>query len=178
MLREWSEDELREASAAAVEHFIESRLSEPTRKYEELLAQSVGKVTELFDLSGDLRSLNGRLFAENPSLVDAVRFIAGPPISQDDLKTLTGVKPPRTSLAEEDGDKIARVVLRALDQMRFPWVRGDRCARRAERQTAIKWTAGVWAVELIRTWRRSDASKTQETAIAELLKSAGYEHVN
>jgi hypothetical protein len=78
----------------------------------------------------------------------------------------------------DDGDKIAQVVLRALDHMRFPWVRAKRPALQSERETAVMWTAGVWAVELIRTWRRSDASKTQESAIADLLASAGYERVD
>jgi hypothetical protein len=177
MLTQWSEEEFREASVAAVEHFIENRLAEPTRKYEELLAESIQKVTELFDLSGDLRALDGHLFSSNPSLVDPVRFIAGPPISQDDLKTLTGIKPPRSTIPKDDGDKIAQVILRAIDQMRFPWVGAGRPAEGSERQTAIKWTAGVWAIELIRTWRRGDASKSQETAIAELLESVGYEHI-
>jgi hypothetical protein len=177
MLKQWSEEELRRASAEAVEHFIENRLSEPTRKYEELLSESIRQVKELFRLSSDLTALDGQLFADNPSLLDAVRFVAGPPISQDDLRTLTGIKPPRSSITEEDGKEVAKIALRTLDRMRFPWIAEGRPARRSERQTAVRWTAGVWAIELIRTWRRGDASKAQETAVAELLGSVGYERI-
>ncbi len=174
MLRYWTEQELREASALSVEHFVANRLAEPTRKYEELLRDSVSEIEKLFDLSEDLTRLDGAFFSQNPSLLNAARFLAGPPVSQDDLKTITGVKPPRSSVDEESGDKVAKVILQTIDKMRFPWVRKKRRPTPEERSTAIRWTAGVWAVELIRTWRRGEASKTQEAMVAEILESAGY----
>ena len=36
------------------------------------------------------------------------------------------------------------------------------------------WTAGVWAVERLRTIRRTESSKRQEAAVESLLASSGY----
>lgn len=178
MLKLWSESELRQASSLAVEHFIKSRLSEPTKKYEQLLSDSIIKVEKLFIASQDLRSLNGSVFVKNPDLIDAGRFLTGPPISQDDLKTLAGVKPPKTAIDDLQAEKVADIIMQAIDRKRFPWIAAKRAVKRSERRTAILWTAGVWAVELIRTWRRSESSRTQEALIADILRESGYKRVD
>lgn len=170
----WTEEELREQSQRAVALFVEMRLGEPTRQYEEFLESCLTRIEELFAHSGGLCSLDAQLFERHPEILEAARFAAGPPISQDDMKTMTGVKPPRRSLTPDQAESVARVINQALDRKRFPWIVKGRKPSRQEIDTAVKWTAGIWAIEQIKTWRRTSGSQSQECRVAEVLEDAGY----
>jgi hypothetical protein len=59
--------------------------------------------------------------------------------------------------------------------IRFPWLVEDRNSRRHEREAAIAWTAEVWAVEQLRTMRRTVSSRRQENAVVSALLKVGFE---
>jgi hypothetical protein len=73
--------------------------------------------------------------------------------------------------------KAARVVRSAWDPLRFPWIRLDRPATATERDAAIRWTAGLWAVERVRTLRRASSSRSQESSVRGALQQAGWNEV-
>ena len=60
--------------------------------------------------------------------------------------------------------------------MRYAWLAEDRAPVEGERATAIDWTTGVWASEQVRTARKTESSRRQEAAVADVLRAAGYEH--
>lgn len=43
-----------------------------------------------------------------------------------------------------------------------------------ERETAIAWTAGIWAIEQLRTLLRIESSHRQETAVVRVLEEVGF----
>lgn len=63
----------------------------------------------------------------------------------------------------------------ALDLLRFPWVSESRDPTLEERDRALRWTAGLWATETVRTRRRVRESREQEQAVISVAEAAGFE---
>lgn len=174
----WTEEQLKAASSFALEGFVKERLEEGTERYETLLAELVPQVEALFAATGDLAALSGAVFVANPSLVEVARWIGGPPVSRDDLRTLVGGDPSRKAIGQAVADSVARTLAAVLDPVRFPWVPQKRAATAEERGGAILWTAGLAAVERTRTKRRGESSRRQEEAAALALAAAGFTKVD
>lgn len=93
--RKWSLSEIVEDARTATAHFCERRLGEPKDRYlrafDELASANrelLGSLSRLQEMPVDSDWLGGLL--ANDSLKIALRYLAAPPISEDDLKTLCG----------------------------------------------------------------------------------------
>ncbi len=109
-------------------------------------------------------------------LVGPARFLAGPPVSEDDLETLVGEGVGKKMTAKAAA-RVATVLRAAWDPVRFPWITQNRAPTPNELQAATEWTAGLWAVERTRTEMRNEASKKQQAVIADALVSYGYTEI-
>lgn len=162
-------EELEREAERSVVLFVQQRLDEGTRPYCEAFQKAKALVTELFHTTDNLRDMKPDVF-KAVSMVDAARYLSGPPISHDDLNTLV-----KAHLAVAGGSKedaIIQVLRLYLDPFRFPWLRTG-AAKQKDVTTAIVWTSSLWAVERCRTTRRTESSATQERAVADLLLECG-----
>lgn len=167
-------DEFATASQRATNLFIEERIQEGTESYESFFQSNVRRIDEFFKLTEDLLDLNPDVFKEDASWIDEARYLAGPPISADDLRTMVDDRLGSAALDPDVATRVSEAISRTLDPFRFPWVRALREPRDHERQTAIHWTAGILAVEKVRTFRRTEASRAQEEEVKSVLREAGY----
>ena len=165
--------QLERGREAAVARFIEERGREGTEAYRAAFNRIEPIVRRLFDASKDLSAASGDLLRQEPDFVAAARYLAGPPISADDLRTLTGGAVGR-KLPPETAQRVAEVLRAVWDPIRLPWLATHRSPTKHERDAAIAWTAGIWAVEQVRTTRRTEASRRQEDAVMAVLKKAGF----
>ncbi len=157
---------------AALVAFVEERGHSGSQSYRAAFARNEPVVRRLLEASRDLRDLTGATFQGDTELIAAARYLAGPPISEDDLVTLAGGEvTPRSPQAFEAA---ASVIRTALDPIRHPWLSEGREPTPTERETAISWTAGLWAAEQLRTLRRKEASRRQEEAVVGILQHAGF----
>lgn len=171
----WSPDELEWGRQGALAEFISSWGAEGTQRYVDTVVELSVPLARLFAASNDLASLSAETFTADASLIAAARFVAAPPVSADDLKTLIGgslsVKAPDVERAE----RAAKIVRTAWDPLRFPWLAANRPATHVERETAIKWTASIWAIESMRTYRRNTSARKQERKVAQALEAVGFQ---
>jgi hypothetical protein len=174
----WDDETLDSRRRAAIEDFIKERAAEGNRPYQEAFARSVGAVQELFERTQDLaRFGSGEALASNPSLTRVARYLAGPPVSADDLNTLAGAAlASRKRLDAELASRAATVLDAVLDRARFPWLFAEpaRSPAAAERELAVRWTAGLLAIQEVQTGRRGESATRQEQAVEALLESLRF----
>jgi hypothetical protein len=169
----WSREELQAGIAAATAAFRRERIGEPLEKYLDFY-QTAREATEtLLEATVDLKNLN-EMAAEvlsDPELMHAARYLASPPISEDDLKTLADVSLAPT-LIKKDPERAAGLmywIMAALDRERFPWVSEQREPSDAEREIAIVASAAMRAFRQVETWRRSEGKRSQEQLLKDFL---------
>jgi hypothetical protein len=177
----WSAEELEVARRAAITKFREERLREPLEQYLDAFDRYRTTVDALLQITDDLTEMsigNIEMLSE-PGLLEALRYVAGPPISEDDLKVLADASLASRRL-REDRDMAQRVletVLIALDRRRFRWVVEGRRPEQTEREAAVLASAALMATQRLATSRRSESKTAQEQVVATALKTAGFEEV-
>jgi hypothetical protein len=152
--------------------FIEWRLKGSTAEYVNEFKLAERTVRSFFEATADLSAFEPSVLTAEPAYRDVARFLCGPPISDDDLKTLVG-RSGRAQIADLIARRIVDVTKSAWDPMRFPWTQVGRPPSAQERETAIRWTAGVWAVERLRTKQRNSLSRLQEGRVVRSLHECG-----
>ena len=178
--RRWTLTELERDSEQAKSIFREERLKESMSQYSEFFEQFS---TVFRDLVDRLPAL-ARAEHSAQTLVDilsedeartALRYLAAPPVSEDDLKTLAKTKLSATALRNtpENARSVAELVLRLVDPHRFPWIAQSRTPTSDEVERAVVASAALVAAQKVSTARRS-ASKLQEDAVKEVLRSCGF----
>ncbi|AWE43316.1 MULTISPECIES: XamI family restriction endonuclease [unclassified Actinobaculum] len=177
----WSNSELAAQIARATEIFKEERIGEPLELYSDLFDKYRDPVESLLEESVDLQELTGVV---QEYIIDqdkryALRYLASPPVSDDDLKVLADAKFSPAAL-EKDPDAVARiieVVLAGLDRWRFPWLTEGREATEMERRIATISTTSLIATSRLQTYRRNTQKTDQEEHIADALRSIGFQGV-
>lgn len=175
----WTDEQLEADRLAAIEAFRVERMQEPLEAYLEAFDEYRGAVEDLLEQTVDLTQLSDSAVEvlTDPALLEAVRYLAGPPISEDDLKTLANVNSLAPGRLRNDADMSRRVidtVLLALDRRRFPWVTEDRDPTEAEREAAALASAALMASGRVQTNRRNEAKEIQEQAVEDRLLDAGF----
>ena len=177
----WSDDELELDRRVAITKFREERLQEPLDQYLELFDTYRGVFEELLEATVDLTqlSLANLEILLDPALLEALRYLAGPPISADDLKIVTdaSLAPGRLLKSPDMAQRVVETVLMALDRRRFPWINEGREPEEAEREAAVLASAALLASQRTSTSRRSESKKAQEKAVADALVDAEFEEV-
>ena len=122
----WSDEQLEAQRIRATELFRKERLEEPLDEYGEEFDQHQGIFEELLEATFDLKDRKRlvEVVATEPKFLEAFRYLAGPPVSVDDLKVLANatLAPTRLRGDREMAQRVAEVVMTGLDRRRFPWV--------------------------------------------------------
>lgn len=116
----------------------------------------------------------------NAGLGEALRYLAGPPFSDDDLRVIADVPSLKPSIITKDSVKLLRVfsiIMQSLDIYRFPWVVDRRSPTSAELASAILASSTLLAAQRIATNRRSDGKEKQEQDVKRYLTSIGLTEV-
>lgn len=179
--RVWNDQELADQASVALNEFVDRRLAEPGGKYLAHIQQRRRTIVRLF------KALN-RVDPNNPDanivrelllddeLFDALRYVAGPPVSKDDLGVLVtrdikGINKGGLRKDDELPGKVLRLVCQLADPYRFPWVADRRPARKYELRAAIRSTMALHAAQTLATERRGYGKyveKRLETRLLEL----------
>jgi len=185
----WTLEELAADAAVSRRLFVDERvaaLDEEQEIYDQAVAAYSDSVRDLLDATADLRHLDGPSLMSRTRL-DIAQYLAVPPISDDDLDTLTdscfgrwkkqktdrGMRP-----TEEAFDAAASVISQRLDRGRTPWVEQGRAPTAAEREAFIHWAASIPAMGRLATARRMASAARQEAAARQAAQAAGYKAVN
>ncbi|MCL4465357.1 MAG: XamI family restriction endonuclease [Chloroflexi bacterium] len=178
---QWDRQSLERSRTEAIEVFIEERAAEGGERYRTVLAERIEVVTRLFAATDDLRDLgSGNALSDQAGLIEAARYLGGPPVSADDLDTLAETSiATRRRLPPDLARKAASVISTGLDQDRFPWLFAvpQRAPTAPERYTAIRWTAGLMAVQRVQTERRNTSAVRQQAKVRGVLRDAGFVEV-
>lgn len=185
----WTKEQLETECVAAVAAFRLTRQSEPLEKYLDLFDKRQGDVEDLLEHLIDMvdvgvldDDLIVRVLSDK-KLLEAFRYFSGPPVSEDDLKTLAET----SSLAPATFKKnpavaraVFQTVLDGLDRRRFPWVSPveKREPSEAEKNAAIIASAALMAAQRVATERRSEGAKWQEALVRDALIEIAFEQVD
>jgi hypothetical protein len=173
----WTDEELSAERQRSEELFRARRRAEGPDRFAEWYWQVEPGVRNALACTNNLRALTGEPLAQDPQLWQYLRFIAGPPVSEEDMWTLVGAAKSKLMKSEFAPDAAEALSL-VIDGVRFPWVAEGRAPSPAEVDRAVMATACLIANERLRTHRRMTASVDQEAATAAVLDSAGFERVD
>lgn len=178
----WTSQQFENSRQRAIKLFQEERRQEPLEAYLEAFEEHQGTVEDLLETTVDLTLVHEQSLAvlTDKKLQEAFRYLAGPPISEDDLKTLVDTVSLNAKRLEGDPDLVQRVievVLEGLDRRRFAWVSEEREATESERAAAVLATASLMATRYAATARRSQAKALQEQHVGNSLIEGGLVQV-
>lgn len=156
-------------------------MHEPLEAYLDYVEEYRRQVETLIEETVDLTRLSNLAveLLTDPQQLTAIRYLASPAISEDDLKVLAdaALTPKRLNADPDMARRVIETVLLGLDRERFPWVAESREPTEGERATAVVSTAALIATQKVQTGRRNEAKKTQEGAVADALRAAGFTEV-
>jgi hypothetical protein len=172
----FSQEELEADIAKATALFVKRVMEVVPTLYRPKLEEAKEELAEAFHLTKDLTDLRPEVVAEHPWIVRALRYTAGPPISEEDFRTVTGwpfTPSPNARVVRNAAPRVCEAVRRLADPLLFEWVGDGRVPTDDEREAAINGTAKLLAVERFRTERRGGASKEQEALVRKVLAKEG-----
>ncbi|MCQ3812157.1 MAG: XamI family restriction endonuclease [Acidimicrobiia bacterium] len=185
----WTAAEFDEQRNEARQIFRDQRLSESQGAYAQAFAECLGFVRMLLAETDDLSRIEAEIDGSvsettllealtNPDMLETLRYVAGPPVSADDLAELsdTSLAPGVLREEPESARRVAETIARGLDPKRFPWVSEQRRASDGERTAAAVATAALMATRRVETARRMQ-SKDQEESVRACLRDAGMVEV-
>lgn len=177
----WSEEVLGRERLKAIEIFREERLTEPLERYLEAFDDYAASVDRLMRESGNLRSLHyvAQEVLTDADLLEAVRYLAGPPVSADDLMELAETQLTTSRLRDDEAaaQRVIETVLDMLDCRRFAWVAENREPTDDERSSAALASAALMASQRVRTNRANSAKTDQESRVGDHLTASGLTEV-
>jgi hypothetical protein len=177
----WTEEQLTNGLVKAQALFRQERMEEPLEAYLEAFEQYQGTVEDLLETSVDLTQLDQRLvdILTDEALLEAFRYLAGPPVSADDLKVVAEavLSPSRLRSDPAMAARVLNVVRIGLDRRRFPWVSESREPTEQERGAAVLASAALLASSHVSTSRRSEGKEHQEKTVEEALLQRGLKKV-
>ena len=142
------------------------------------LTANMRQVLALFRATDNLLAFgDGAIFARQPALTAIARYLAGPPISEDNFDTLAGQRiAKRKKLPAQLAKTTADILVPVLDRRRLPWLYAipQRQPTRNERKMAIALTAALKTAQEVATALRGQMAKAQEADVRDALIRAGY----
>ena len=164
-----------------MEIFRQERMHEPLEDYLEAFEEYQGVVENLLETSIDLLQLDNNAISvlTDPNLLKAFRYLAGPPVSADDLKVLAEavLSPKRLRSDPAMAKRVVDIVKIGLDRRRFPWVAEAREPTEAERSAAVLASAALMATGHVGTARRMEGKAAQESLVETALETTGLTKV-
>ncbi len=175
----WTSEELDRDSAAASTQFRKKRLvvSDTWAKH---YHSAVNKFELLFQILHDLRldrvGDDDLVRVYDLNLGEALRYLAGPPISDDDLRVIADIDSLVPGVLRKNPDLVRRifsVITTIIDPHRFPWVHQNTNPAESQRSAAILASATLLASQRIATARRMDGNDEQESKLRDYLQNLG-----
>lgn len=178
----WSSEQFQIDLLKASANFSKERLEEPLEDYLEAFDEYQGYIEEILETTIDLADLEDTALdiLGEERLLQAFRYLAAPPISQDDLKVLADARSltKRTLVnSPELVQRIIAVVRQVLDRRRFAWVVEGREPTEAERSAAVMASASLMAASRAQTMRRTLGKEQQEGMVKTALLDLGFKEV-
>lgn len=174
----WSISQFEHGAAKGVAIFRDERINETRENYVEHFLDAQGAVRGLLTLSSDLTTLGttGGQAVANPRYMEALRYTVAPPISADDLATVSDVREAHWIYANQ-WPTVVRTVLVLVDDLRFPWLSASRAATDGERDAAVLATTSLIAARRVMTDRANESKNIQEEVVKASLRAAGFSEV-
>ena len=177
----WADAQFDEQAEIALQAFREERRRESVEEYPRLFeeyAASVGLLMVETDNLSELSNDSVRILTDS-DLLEALRYLAAPPISEDDLKTLADVSLAASRLRADPAmaERILDVIFNSLDAKRFPWVAERRSPDDTDVLIATMASASLMASQRVQTDRRSLAKVRQERLVKDFLSGIGMTEV-
>ena len=177
----WDDDRLEADRKRAIQEFREERISETLSVYTSNFERYRNAVENLLTSTVDLTKLAEQATAVllDEDLLYAARYLAGPPISVDDLKVLAEVSlsPAQIKRNPDDARRAVETILLGLDSERFPWVAENRIPTDEERRTAVIASAALIASQRVRTNRANESPAAQQESVRSILRKAEFAEV-
>lgn len=109
----------------------------------------------------------------------AFRYLAAPPISEDDLEAVADTSIAPTGIAQDlSKATLVRDTMRSiLDPHRFPWIAVGAIPTQVELDNAVMASAAMAAAREVETVRRNTSKTSQEKAVKDALKSINLTEV-
>jgi XamI restriction endonuclease len=183
-LPRWTTEQLNADAREAEAAFRRERLDEPLVRYSEFFNAFVPIFQDLIpDLLSFAKAdpacekLIGMV--RGTDRLTAFRYLASPPISADDLKTLAETSLSQRALKgdRDQASRVRKIVLQILDPYRFPWIAERREPTDHERAQAVVASAALVAAKKVETARRKDSGHVQEEMVKALLLDLGLTQV-
>lgn len=182
----WDDAALQRQAQTALDDFVNRRLAEPSSRYSQHLRERRRALQALFRQLASFDPQNpdveiARRVLTDPHLEAALRYVAGPPVSKDDLGVLATRGRERVGSAAIRtnptlaGEMLA-LICRLADSERFPWVARGRAPKAHEIKRAVRATTALHAAQAMQTERRA-YGKEVERLLRERLMVLGYEQM-
>lgn len=179
----WGADKLNFDSQTAAAQFRAERLA-VSDAWGTHYAHARQKFEQLFATLSDLQPAaitdESLARAYELGLGEALRYTAGPPISDDDLQVIADVESIAAGILKRQPEslrKVFQVIERVIDPHRFPWLKSGLPPDPVQRETAIVASSALLAAQRIATERRHTGKDTQETMVKDYLQELGFKQV-
>lgn len=181
--RVWSQHELAKEAQVALDEFVDRRLAEPKGTYATHFKARRKALVRLFRKLSGVDNLNPSLALVREVIGDeemfaALRYVAGPPVSEDDLgvlvtRSVDGIA--KKALADDDALPVAvlKLICKMSDPFRFPWIAAGRLPTPREIREAIAMTSALHASQALQTERRGYGRVVEQSLVA-TLAAMGY----
>jgi len=163
----WDDTQLQDGRRRAIERFRAERTSEPVGTYSCFYDDAYRTVSQVIDQTGDLLRLreHAKDVLTDGSHLEVARYLASPPLSEDDLQSLSGTASLAASRLKANPQAVSTIIdfiLQGLDPRRFPWVAGGRTPTPEEKHAASMATAAILATRRTETWRRGNGRRLEQ----------------
>jgi hypothetical protein len=182
--RVWTDAELQTQSELALNAFVDRRLNESFTKYQDHIRARRKSLQRLFKILNDVDPAHPDAAVVKKILLDkelqaSLRYIAGPPISGDDLAALTtrSSRIKRSAITKDPNLAVEtlKLICRIADPSRFPWIKRGRAPRAFEIKQAIHAIVALHATQTMQTERRAYGREVEGQLRARLI-AEGYFH--
>lgn len=185
--RIWTEQELEIEAQKALEEFVDRRLAEPGGKYLTHVRARRSAMVRLFKVLAHVDPSDPdpqivRRVLLDAELFDALRYVTGPPVSEDDLgvlvtRNINGLN--KTDLKDQDSIPVSvlKLICKLADPFRFPWIVAGRAPTSRELRTAIAATTTMHAAQALQTERRGHG-KLVEQRLELRLSELGFQKIS
>lgn len=179
----WSPEQLDNDLRNSIALFRNERMQEPLEDHLEAFDEYQRSTADLLETTVDLTQLDSHALdvLTDPHLFKVFRYLAGPPISEDDLQVLAeapSLAKRRLQAGPDDVRRLIEVVRVVLDRRRFARVVEKREPTGPERSAAIMASAALMAASRAQTNRRRLGKTQQEALVADALKTHGFTEVS
>lgn len=179
----WTTEELAEDAATSSAQFRAERLA-VSDSWATHYNSARDKFEMLFKKLNDLNpaAITNDNLAEayGLGLGEALRYLAGPPVSDDDLQVLADVDSIAPGILKKDTEalrKVFGVIERVIDPYRFPWMESGTAPTEQQKEAALLASSVLLAAQRIATERRMQGKDGQETKVKNYLRTLGFTEV-